>query len=149
MSDDQIGKLNELLEAERAGVRALAALAAEQPKGFLRNQFEKLGRDEAISCAGLVLAVRRLGGRPSGATGDFAEKVLALEGLPARLELLARGQAWVGKRLRALLDGELADESQRFLEEMLAVHVENIDWCNRKAAELRARSNGARVGVGA
>src|SRR3989442_1105024 len=52
----------------------------------------------------------------------------------ARLELLARGQAWVGKRLRVLLDGNLTDESRRFLEEMLAVHVENIDWCNRKAA---------------
>jgi hypothetical protein len=51
---------------------------------------------------------------------------------------MARGQAWVVKRLDVLLGMPLDPETQAFLTEMREEHLENIDACNRRAEELEA-----------
>jgi hypothetical protein len=61
---------------------------------------------------------------------------LATEG--ERLNLMARGQAWVAKRLDVLLGMPLDEETRTFLAEMREEHLENIDACNRRAEELSA-----------
>lgn len=139
MSDENIGRLNELLLAERAGVEVGALLKESVSKGFFRNHLAKLEADEATSCAVLERGVRALGGDPAQGKNDFAQKVMALPTLAERLELLARGQAWVVKRLDVLLAEALPEATLGELRAMRVAHVENIDWCNRQVAELCAK----------
>lgn len=130
--------LNELLEAERAGVEAAAILQREHRKGVTDTELRKFAEDEATACAGLRQAILRYGGEPSDQTGEFGSKVAALKHEGERLNLLARGQAWVAKRLDVLLGMPLDAETQAFLTEMREEHLENIDACNRRAEELSA-----------
>jgi hypothetical protein len=64
--------------------------------------------------------------------------VAALRTEGERLNLMARGQAWVAKRLDVLLGMPLDEETRTFLAEMREEHLENIDACNRRAEELSA-----------
>jgi hypothetical protein len=126
-----VAALNELLEAERAGVAVMSRLLADASTAELQQLFSGVRDDEAWSCAGLAKAITRLGGPLSSAKGDFAEKVFALDGLHARLRLLNRGQAWVAKRLDRLLEQGLDTETTEFLRAMRDVHVANIASCER------------------
>ena len=139
MSEEEIlRRLNELLEAERGGVEAAAGLASADLKSYTRDDIRKFGEDEGWACSGLRRAIVRYGGIPSGGSGDFGRKVMALESEGERLNLLARGQAWVVKRIDALLAFELDPQPRDFLVEMREIHLENLDLCNRRAEEIAA-----------
>ncbi len=139
ISDEEIvSRLNELLEAERAGVEAAAVLQRADRKGVTDTELKKFAEDEAAACAGLHRALLRYGGQPSPRIGDFARKVAALSTEGERLSLMARGQAWVVKRLDVLLGMPLDEETRVFLAEMREEHLENVDACNRRADELSA-----------
>ena len=133
---DTVARLNELLEAERAGVETLSRLLPAAPDPAARRLFEAVRDDEAWSCAGLVRAIRDLGAQPTSAKGDFAGKVMAEPTLAARLSLLNRGQEWVAKRLDVLVAARLSAASTEFLTEMRARHVRNIEACERLVKEL-------------
>ncbi len=136
--EEIVRRLNELLEAERAGVEAAAALRKSEAGGLTEADTKKFGDDEAWACAGLHRAILQYGGVPSDRTGDFGRKVAALQSEGERLSLMARGQAWVVKRLDALLAMPLDQETRAFLAEMREQHLENIEACNRRADELEA-----------
>jgi len=139
VSDEEIvARLNELLEAERAGVEAAAVLQRADRKGVTDTELKKFAEDEAAACAGLHRAILRYGGQPSTQTGDFGRKVAALTTEGERLNLMARGQAWVAKRIDVLLGMPLDEETRAFLAEMREEHLENVDACNRRAEELSA-----------
>jgi hypothetical protein len=131
-----VPRLNELPEAERAGVETLQALLKTVPKGYFRNHPAKIGAGEAFSCTVLVRAVEVAGGRPPSGTGDFAQKVLALQTLAERLKLLSCGQAWVVKRVAAALEAAEDEESRKELLEVRREHVDNVAWCHRQVEEL-------------
>jgi nitronate monooxygenase len=133
-----VDRLNELLEAERAGVETLSRLIPEAPDSEARTLFEQVRDDEAWSCAGLARSIRALGGVMSEARGDFAAKVMAEPGLAARLELLNRGQAWVARRLDGLIGEALPDDATSFLREMKRRHLVNIEACARLVRRLGA-----------
>ena len=134
-----IDRLNELLEAERAGVETLSRLFPEARGPAMQTLCEGVRDDEAWSCAGLVRSIKTLGGAVSEKKGDFAEKVMREPTLAARLELLNRGQGWVVKRLDGLLGDALPASVIDFLEEMKTRHVTNIDACERLAKSLGAQ----------
>jgi hypothetical protein len=136
MNAETIQRLNELLEAECAGVETLQALLKTVPKGYFRNHLVKIEADEAFSCAVLTRAVVAAGGEPSPKTGDFAAKVLALDALSDRLKLLSRGQTWVVKRVDAVAEAVADEDSRAELREMRREHVDNVAWCDEQAAEL-------------
>lgn len=74
------------------------------------------------------------GGEPSTATGAFHAKAMAITDLRERLAFLNRGQAWVVRRLQALLP-RLGDTAIREdLAAMLAGHEENIAALERRLA---------------
>jgi hypothetical protein len=131
-----IDRLNELLEAERAGVDTLSRLFPEARGPEMQKLFEEVRNDEAWSCAGLVRSIKTMGGTISEKKGDFAEKVMREPTLAARLRLLNRGQGWVVKRLDGLLGETLAASVLGFLEEMKTRHITNIDACERLAESL-------------
>jgi len=144
-----IERLNELLEAERAGVETLSLLAAAAEGRDQRGLFEQVRDDEARSCAGLIAALHRLGGPVSRGRGDFADKVRAQPTLPARLRLLNRGQQWVVTRLDALLaEPGLDAATTGFLREMRAAHVRNVERCEALIAALERRSRESTGGRG-
>ena len=131
-----IDRLNELLEAERAGVDTLSRLFPEARGPEMRALFEAVRDDEAWSCAGLVRSIRTLGGAISETKGDFADKVMHEPTLAARLTLLNRGQGWVVKRLDGLLAESLPSSIDSFLQEMKRRHLANIEACERLASTL-------------
>ena len=86
-----IDRLNELLEAERAGVDTLSRLRPEAGSPEMQKLFEEVRDDEAWSCAGLVRSIKTMGGTISEKKGDFAEKVMREPTLAARLRFLNPG----------------------------------------------------------
>jgi nitronate monooxygenase len=134
-----IDRLNELLEAERAGVDTLSRLFPEAPSPEMQKLFEDVRDDEAWSCAGLARSIKTMGGAISEKKGDFADKVMREPTLAARLRLLNRGQVWVVKRLENLLGEALPVSVSGFLEEMKMRHVTNIEACERLAESLTER----------
>ena len=131
-----VDRLNELLEAERAGVETLSRLFPEARSPEMQQLFEGVRNDEAWACAGLVRSIKTLGGVTSEKKGDFAEKVMSEPTLAARLRFLNRGQGWVVKRLDALTRETLPELVGEFLEEMKTRHVANIEACERLAESL-------------
>lgn len=125
--------LNMLLEAERAGVKVTARMARKGvgPGPELVAVLREVSKDEARFCAMLTGHLQRLGATASAATGDFQDKVMALETWPERLALLNRGQGWVARKLREALPQIRDDDLHRDLKDMLEVHERNIEICNR------------------
>ncbi len=138
MLQETIDRLNELLECERAGVEAAMGLATSEAPGFTHGELKKFAEDEGWACGGLRKAILRCGGVPSERTGNFAGKVMAIGSEGERVSLLARGQAWVVKRIETLLAKDLDPETRAFLVEMREQHLENIEACHRRAEELQA-----------
>jgi hypothetical protein len=91
--------LNSLGEAERAGGRVLHELTGQAESLELREMLKKVGHDEGYYAGEITAHVRRLGGAPSNKTGDFVEKVRAVETFRGKLELLNRGQRWVIRKI--------------------------------------------------
>jgi hypothetical protein len=138
MSQEIIDRLNELLECERAGVETAMGLGTSAAPGFTHGELKKFAEDEGWACGGLRTASLRCGGTPSERTGGFAEKVMAVADEGERVSLLARGQAWVARRIETLLAKEMDPETRAFLVEMREQHLENIEACHRRAEELQA-----------
>ena len=127
--------LNSLGEAERAGGRVLHELTDQAQSLELREMLKKVGHDEGYYAGELAAHVRRLGGSPSNKTGDFVDKVRAVDNFKGKLELLNRGQRWVvrkiGEQVNNIGDGHL----QAFLRVMAEGHEINIGALERALTE--------------
>ncbi len=136
--EELIGLLNRLLEAERSGVRAVSGMLKPLPNGELKEGLKKAKADEARYVAGLHALLKQLGVVPSEKVGDFAEKLLSIDGIAEQLKFLNRGQGWVAKKIEALLP-TLTDQAMRdFFTEMLDTHRKNIAWAEKMIRQLTA-----------
>ncbi len=136
--EEVIGLLNLLLEAERAGARVLAAFLDDYERDTPAwRQLSAVQRDEARNCAILIDLIRRLGGTPSAATGDFLGKALAVEGKTARLQFLNRGQGWVARKIVEALPNVQEDFVRGALSAMHESHLLNIEACEALEETLR------------
>ena len=117
---------NALIEAERAGGLALTELfdLADSPE--LRELLRKIAHDEGYWARELAAVVRREGGTPSSATGDFAAKVRAVPDLAGKLALLNRGQLWVVRQIEEHLPSISGSSIRWLLQAMAAAHRANI-----------------------
>ena len=124
--------LNVLLESERAGAKALGAYVDDRSLDErTRAELLRVQRDESRNCAVLLDLLERIDGEPSRATGSFLQKALSVDGLPARLDLLNRGQMWVAKRIDEALP-RIDDAIVRVaLEDMHTSHLANVEACNQ------------------
>lgn len=131
--------LNALLEAERAGARVLAILRdSVDARSPLHDLLGALQKDEGANAVQLYQTLRRLGGAASHETGAFVGKTLAIDGLAARLHFVNKGQAWVVRRIEALLPVVQDAEARAMLEEMRRSHQANIAACEAALGELPA-----------
>ncbi len=118
--------LNTLGEAERAGGRVLHELEEQATSLEMKELLRKTGHDEGYYAGQIGLHVRRLGGEPSTATGDFVDKVRALSDLKSKIELLNRGQRWVIRKIEERLPSLTDDKLRAFLLIMAKGHYMNI-----------------------
>lgn len=129
--------LNELLEAERAGARALSAWLDELPaESAAWPRLRLVQRDEARNCAQLIDLLVAMGERPSLKTGDFARRARETSGWRERLALLNRGQAWVARTLSAALPRLPASPGKETLHRMRDSHRDNIAACAELLGEF-------------
>ena len=95
--------LNRMLEAERAGARALLEFLGEHARdGETWKVLRKVQADEAHNCVVLGELLKRAGEPYSHATGEFLEKALAVRGRRAQLEFLCRGLGWSIREIESL-----------------------------------------------
>lgn len=117
---------NDLLAAERAGARITWRLRDATGDAELAELMNRVHEDERASCRLLIEAIRQLDGEALPGVGDFEGKVMALTNETGRIALLNRGQAWVVRRLESLLPRIEDAGVAACLQEMLALHQQNI-----------------------
>lgn len=126
-----IDRMQALLEAERAGVQCLAAMADEAPAGEKKDFLFALRNDEGRFCAGLYRLIQARGEPPTDRVGAFVEKVLALPGEAERLALLIKGQAWVVRKIDEIPAADMNPAEAEFFAGMREAHVVNIEACRK------------------
>lgn len=132
--DEVLAALNELLEAERAGARVALETARAIPPSASATLVQDIHQDEVHWCGMLMRAIRSMEGIPSSATGAFWGKAMAIPDLEQRLSFLNRGQAWVVRRLQALIPRVQEAQVRSDLAAMLEAHHRNIERVDARAA---------------
>ena len=125
--EELLTSLNELLEAERAGARVALMTVREIEDPALKILVTGIHRDEARWCGVLTGAILSLKGMPSAQTGTFYEKAMVIADLSQRLAFLNKGQAWVVRKLSALLPKIRSERIHADITAMLASHEKNIE----------------------
>ena len=126
-----VDRMQELLEAERAGVKCLSAMADGADPGPKKELYARFRNDEGTFCAGLYRLLKAHGADPTDKTGAFADKVIALPTEIEKVALLIKGQAWVVRKIDEIPQGDTNDGEKAFFINMRAVHVANIEECQR------------------
>ena len=119
-----------MLEAERAGAKALVVFMDDWPrKGMEWSALRKVHEDEAHNCALVGEQIKKLGRDYSHATGEFYGKAVAVNGKRERIAFLVRGLKWAMREFEQALP-RIADPGARALfMQMHARHLRTIDAC--------------------
>lgn len=136
-----IETLTVLLEAERAGARVGVRLIQTADDAEATALARNIRNDEARWCRMLAGALERLGAKPSAKVGDFYGKTIAIDGFEARLAFVNRGQAWVVRKLAALLPKVRDDRLYADLKAMFDAHAANIELTEHILAARRRPTN--------
>jgi nitronate monooxygenase len=93
-----------MLEAERAGAKALIVFLDEWPRhGTEWAMLRKIHEDEAHNCALIGEQLKRRGRDYSHATGEFYDKAVAIKGPKERIGFLIKGLRWAMREFDAAL----------------------------------------------
>ena len=126
-----------MLEAERAGAKALVVFMDEHPRnGEAWKLLRQIQSDEAHNCALIGRLLEKQGVPYSHATGEFYDKAVAVRGPRERLEFLIRGLKWAVKKFEEALP-TLDDESRSVFARMRDSHLRSIAACEALARSLR------------
>jgi nitronate monooxygenase len=129
--------LNGMLEAERAGAKALVVYLDSYPRN---SQHWKILRqvqaDEAHNCALIGKLLEKSGTPYSHATGEFFEKAIAIKEPKAQIEFLVKGLRWAVKRLEESLTKIKDPETLSVLQPMRDSHLRSIAACEALVRKL-------------
>src|SRR5262245_28652486 len=122
-----------MLEAERAGARALVVFMADWPRnGPEWKVLRKVHEDEAHNCALIGERLKKAGVEYSHATGEFYDKAIAVQGAQERIAFLVKGLRWAVKNFEEALP-RLDRESQGLFTRMRDSHLRSIAACEKIA----------------
>lgn len=122
-----------MLEAERAGARALVIYMDDFPRNSEPwKLLRRVQADEAQNCVRIGELLKRAGSDYSHATGEFYAKAIAVKGKRARIEFLAKGLRWAVKRFEESLP-RLDPEVRDVFTKMRDSHLRSIAACERIA----------------
>ena len=133
-----LAALVELLEAERTCARVAQQVAREIVEPELAALVQDIHKDE-VHCWGMLSrTIQSLQTTPSTATGAFWGMAVAIPDVADRLRFLNRSQAWVVRKLQALLPcvEDVAVRSE--LDKMLQAHHQNISRLEARLASCRS-----------
>jgi nitronate monooxygenase len=118
-----------MLEAERAGAKALVVFMDEHPRnGEAWKILRLIQNDEAHNCALIGKLIEKTGAPYSHATGEFYDKAVAVKGRRERIGFLVRGLKWAVRKFEAALPG-LDEESRKLFTRMRDSHLRSITAC--------------------
>jgi nitronate monooxygenase len=118
-----------MLEAERAGAKALVVFMDDHPRhGDAWKVLRAIQNDEAHNCALIGRLLEKEGVPYSHATGEFYDKAIALQGARQRIEFLIRGLTWAVRKFEEALPGLPADARELFAR-MRDSHLRSIAAC--------------------
>jgi nitronate monooxygenase len=122
-----------MLEAERAGARALVVFMDDWPRnGAEWKVLRKVHEEEAHNCALIGKLLEKAGVPWSHATGEFFDKAVAVEGPRERIAFLVVGLKWAVRQFDAAMDG-LDPEARRVFAGMRESHLRSIAACEALA----------------
>jgi hypothetical protein len=118
-----------MLEAERAGAKALVVFMDDFPRGdpdwkILRT----IQAEEAHNCALIGKLLEKAGVPYSHATGEFYDKAVAVKGRKERLAFLIKGLRWAVRQFESSLK-DLEPEAQQAFIRMRDSHLRSIAAC--------------------
>lgn len=129
--------LNAMLEAERAGARALLEfLGAHERRSEAWTVLRRVQAEEAHNCAMIGGELKRMGVAYSHANGKFLDKALAVSGRKARLVYLVRGLGWAVRAFEAALPRIDEEAVHGLVGRMRDSHVASIAACEALALQL-------------
>ena len=119
-----------MLEAERAGAKALVVFLDDWPRhGVEWKTLRKVHEDEAHNCALIGEQLKKRGRDYSHATGEFYGKAVAVTGARERIVFLVKGLQWAIREFDAALP-KLQDSSIRGLfQGMRERHARSVAAC--------------------
>ena len=119
-----------MLEAERAGAKALVALMDDWPRhGEEWNALRKVQADEAHNCSMIGEMLKRTGTPYSHATGEFYDKAIAVKDSRERVAFLIRGLGWAVKEFKKALPRIPREDVRYLIEGMRDRHLRSIAAC--------------------
>ena len=93
-----------MLEAERAGARALVVFLDDFPRNSESwKVLRRVHEDEAHNCALIGEQLKKRGRDYSHATGEFYAKAVAVKGAQERIAFLIKGLRWAMREFDAAL----------------------------------------------
>ena len=118
-----------MLEAERAGAKALVVFMDDWPRnGVEWKVLRKIHEDEAHNCALIGELLKKAGADYSHATGEFYGKAVAIKGAKERIAFLVKGLKWAVKRFEEALPG-LDPDAKKLFARMGESHKRSIAAC--------------------
>ena len=131
------GFLNRMLEAERAGARALVVFMDDWPRnGPEWKTLRRVHEDEAHDCALIGEQLKRLGKDYSHATGEFYAKAVAVTGAKERIAFLVRGLRWAIREFEQALPKIDDVDVRKLFEGMRERHARSAAACESIAKSL-------------
>jgi nitronate monooxygenase len=119
-----------MLEAERAGAKALVAFMNDWPRhGKEWEALRKVQADEAHNCSMVGEMLKRSGTAHSHATGEFYEKALAVTAPRERIAFLIKGLEWAVRAFEDALPRIQREDVRSLFEGMLRRHRRSIATC--------------------
>ena len=121
--------LNRMLEAERAGAKALVVYMDSFPRNSEHwKTLRAIQADEAHNCALIGKLLEKSGVPYSHATGEFYEKAVVMKGPRQQVEFLVRGLKWAVTRFEEALP-TLTPEARDTFIRMRDSHLRSIAAC--------------------
>jgi nitronate monooxygenase len=119
-----------MLEAERAGAKALVAFMDDWPRhGEEWNALRKVQADEAHNCSMIGEMLKRTGTPYSHATGKFYDKALAVQGPRERIAFLVKGLQWAVREFEKALPRIPREDVRYLVQGMRDRHLRSIATC--------------------
>jgi nitronate monooxygenase len=123
--------LNRMLEAERAGAKALVVFMDDWPRhGSEWATLRKIHEDEAHNCSLIGAELKRRGRDYSHATGEFYDKAVAVKGARERIAFLVKGLKWAIREFEQALPRISDFPVKKLFEGMRERHARSVERCN-------------------
>ena len=118
-----------MLEAERAGAKALVVFLDDFPRGSHEwKVLRRIHEEEAHNCALMGELLKKAGVDYSHATGEFYARAVAVKGPRERIAFLVKGLRWAVKRFEEALP-RLDKDAQALFTRMRDSHLRSIAAC--------------------